>query len=404
MDFTREPIIETIITPKEGYKLVIRSSKSAGQEEYFVDAVEIVAFGNALFFRSLERPKPFLVPVSDYEVLEVREARMVLKNVGLDRSIKIGGGKEANLKASKEEEKIESTEEGVEQEETQPLPETPAEARPEVRVDKKRDRRRHYRKRRGREEGVKEATEPTVPPLEDEKIAIPAPEEGAETIPEGIPATPSLLSSLLQPPPTLISETINRYRQNDLFKGAFYLTEEEQYKPHDKVQELLNEEDEEETSHALQEPDYESSDSVSEKTLSDETEMSVEKSKTPEESIEKESIFEKEEQNLPEISLPIYAQEDLSMEGISSYTPLQEELTENSHVPSYHEEEETVDNFHTPSHHEEEEKSADNSHPHDHHEEEKPTDHSHFPSHYAKEEEQSIENSHPPIHHEEDNK
>ena len=78
MDFTREPIIETIITPKEGYKLVIRSSTSAGQEEYFVDAVEIVAFGHALFFRSLERPKAFLVPVSDYEVLEVREANFDL--------------------------------------------------------------------------------------------------------------------------------------------------------------------------------------------------------------------------------------------------------------------------------------------------------------------------------------
>ena len=77
MDFTREPIIETIITPKEGCKLVVRSSKSAGQEEYFVDALEVVSFGGQSFFRSLERPKAFLVPTSDDEVLEVREARMV---------------------------------------------------------------------------------------------------------------------------------------------------------------------------------------------------------------------------------------------------------------------------------------------------------------------------------------
>ncbi len=99
MDFTREPIIETIITPREGFKLVVRSSKSLGQEEYFVEAVEIVSFGHALFYRSLERPKCFMVPVTDYEILEVREARMVLKNVGVDSTIKIGGGREGRVRA-----------------------------------------------------------------------------------------------------------------------------------------------------------------------------------------------------------------------------------------------------------------------------------------------------------------
>lgn len=263
MDFTREPIIETIITPKEGCKLVIRSSKSTGQEEYFVDAVEIIAFGHALFFRSLERPKAFLVPVSDYEVLEVREARMVLKNVGLDRSIKIGGGREGGLKTPREIEKAPSI---VHEEAEEPQfaeegavssAEGTAEGRPE-RLDKKRDRRRHYRKRRGREEGVKEeATESGVPPLEDERIDLIPPQEGSDLTEEGAtPLSPSILSSLLQPPPTLISETINRYRQNEMFKGAFYLTEEEQYKPHDKVHDLLNEEDDEEEAPALQDPTF----------------------------------------------------------------------------------------------------------------------------------------------------
>jgi hypothetical protein len=264
VDFTREPIIETIITPKEGHKLVVRSSKSAGQEEYFVDAVEIVSFGQALFFRSLERPKAFIVPVSDYEVLEVREARMVLKSAGLDRSIKIGGGREGALKVPREAEKGEAitVEEEVEQEEIQPVAEVPVEARAEIRADKKRDRRRHYRKRRGREEReevVKEAAvvETTVPPLEEGQINIPPPEgRPEEAAAETAPLTSTLLSSLLQPPPKLISETISRYRQNELFKGAFYLTEEEQYKPHDKVQELLNEEDEDEEAPSLQESSF----------------------------------------------------------------------------------------------------------------------------------------------------
>lgn len=90
MNYTREPIIETVITPKEGCKLVIRSSKGVGQEDYYVDAVEVVSFGNALFYRSIERPKSFLVPVSDYEVIELKETKMVLKTVNLDKTVKIG--------------------------------------------------------------------------------------------------------------------------------------------------------------------------------------------------------------------------------------------------------------------------------------------------------------------------
>ena len=109
MDFTREPIIESVITPKEGCKLVVRSSKGAGQEEFFVDSLEVVSFGNTFFLRSLERPKSFLVPATDYEVLEVRETRMVLKNVGLDRSIKIGGGREPTKRVAKKEPPKEKT-------------------------------------------------------------------------------------------------------------------------------------------------------------------------------------------------------------------------------------------------------------------------------------------------------
>src|SRR5579872_1169412 len=102
VNFTREPIIETVITPREGCKLVVRNSKGNDQEDYYVDAVEVVSFGHSFFFRSLERPKSFLVPVSDYEILQVREARMVLKNVGLDRSIKIAGGREGNVRGGRE--------------------------------------------------------------------------------------------------------------------------------------------------------------------------------------------------------------------------------------------------------------------------------------------------------------
>jgi hypothetical protein len=342
VDFTREPIIETIITPKDGCKLVVRSSKSTGQEEYFVDAVEVVSFGHAFFFRSLERPKSFLVPVSDYEVLEVREARMVLKNVGPDRSIKIGGGRESQMRVSREAEKGESAStQGTEEEAqpetaevSQPTAES-AEPRTDVRVDKKRDRRRHYRKRKGgREEGKEEASETAIPALEDDKIDIPPPQkelQGAESL--VVPAVaPALLSSLLQPPPTLISETIGRYRENALFKSAFFLTEEEQYKPHDKVQELLNEEEEFVQQESIAEEEKEDQEEA--ENIENQEEPQVESSaETPpleEQPVEprtsekrsrkvrEEPVQEKEEQpiNEPsqEASLPLFAEEENSHE------------------------------------------------------------------------------------------
>lgn len=169
VDFTREPIIETVITPKEGYRLVVRSSKSIGQEEFFVEAVEVVSFGSALFFRSTEKPKAFLVPTSDYEVLEVREARMALKHIGISRSIKIGGGKEppskqreAPAKASISSMPVkESTKDSYKEALTLPadspskiIAEEYEEKNDEASAlhDRKRERRRAVRRRRQREE------------------------------------------------------------------------------------------------------------------------------------------------------------------------------------------------------------------------------------------------------------
>lgn len=199
MDFTREPIIETVITPREGSKLVVRSSKAVGQEEYFVDSVEVVSFGNAIFFRSTEKPKAFLLPTSDFEVLEVREARIVLKNVGVDKSIKIAGGRDVTMRAPKEvasEEKPEAQ---------------PPQESSEFKQDRKKDRRRQGRRRRGRDEGFANGEA-------DESV-----ERGPEASATDVPVVP-VFSPLLAPPP-LISETISRYKEQ--FKDAFYSKEEE---------------------------------------------------------------------------------------------------------------------------------------------------------------------------------
>lgn len=258
MDFTREPIIETVVTPKEGCKLVVRSSKSTGQEEYFVDAVEVVSFGQALFFRSLERPKAFLVPVSDYEILEVREARMVLKNVGLDRAIKIAGGREGQMRGGREaapqEKQDQSSEETSAEASETPQPA----AEPRTEGPKKRDRRRHYRRRRGREGTPSDNPEEGQEERDKEAGHIELPEprkfvEGEDTgIAQPLSSTPSVLTSLLPPPPNLISETIAKYKDNVLFKGAFYTREEQSQQEEQEDQE----EEENKPKIPLEQPEY----------------------------------------------------------------------------------------------------------------------------------------------------
>merc|ERR1711991_1190714 len=52
---------------------------SQQSQEFFVPAVEIVTFGSLYFFRCLEKPTPFLLPMSDYIVLEVKETLPPLK-------------------------------------------------------------------------------------------------------------------------------------------------------------------------------------------------------------------------------------------------------------------------------------------------------------------------------------
>lgn len=199
MNFTRDPIIETVITPRDGCKLVVRSSKGGSQEDYFVDAVEVVSFGHSFFFRSLERPKSFLVPVSDYEILELKETRMVLKNAVSDKSIKIGGGKEPSRTAR------ESDESGEES------------AQEESSSEKASEKKRSRRSRRRRSPTSESKTEPSIKQSAQEeetgKVEKSALSEEQPAVEEDI--APSFISKLFPPPPTLIKETISRYKTTE---------------------------------------------------------------------------------------------------------------------------------------------------------------------------------------------
>ena len=212
MNFTREPIIETVITPRDGCKLVVRNSKAPGQEEYIVEAVEVVSFGQSIFFRSLERPRSFLVPVSDYEVLELKETRMALKSVPTERSIKIGGGREAGPPRQREQE---MREEGY--------------AQPQQDRQSKRDKRR--RGRRGRDRHEPHSQEMRPMPSDDY-----APPSDVPEAPPQMPEEPkpSYISKLFPPPSTLIKETLSRYKPTEpSSEEVFSSSDEEKDSPKD---------------------------------------------------------------------------------------------------------------------------------------------------------------------------
>ena len=192
MNFTREPIVETIISAKEGYKLSLKSSKHQGVEEYLVDAVEVVSFSGALFFRSQEKPRPFFLPIHDYEVQEIREARLTVKSPMIEKSIKISGGKQPKATEGDEKGFGEETGEAVKSadEKAAPIQNRPRHG------ENKREKRQKYRRKRGVEE-IQQQPKENQNPIEGALATAP---------PE------SVFSHLLKPPEGLISASIHKYK------------------------------------------------------------------------------------------------------------------------------------------------------------------------------------------------
>jgi len=195
VNFTREPIIETIISAKDGHKLSIRSSKNLGSEEYLVDAVEVVSFGGSFFYRSQERVKAFFLPSNDYEIQEVKETRVLIKNPTLDKSVKIAGGKEANIGAKNvpQESPVVAVSSSTSSEEEPAAPKGP---------EQKREKKQRYRKNRRQSTEQQASLPQTGEAVEGQAPALPS------------PPPPGMFSHLLKPPERLISDTLGKYKQD----------------------------------------------------------------------------------------------------------------------------------------------------------------------------------------------
>lgn len=206
MNFTREPVVETVITAKDGCKLVVRNSKASAGEEYFVEAIEVVVFGSSTFYRSLEKPKSFLVPVGDYEVIEVRETRLILKNS--QAPDRYGSTKAPKIKSEKQ-------------------PEAKTEERSEKRREKRKSRRRSRREGEGPEEAEQDSAAQEEVKAEKKESAAQEkesdskaqdnkrggkkkqPPKGNKKSDEEIAKDMTdMLAAIIPPPSTLVSEVI----------------------------------------------------------------------------------------------------------------------------------------------------------------------------------------------------
>ena len=189
MNYTREPIVESVVTPREGCKLVLRNSKkSHEQEDFLVDAVEIVSFGSAIFYRSTERPKPFLLPVSDYELIELKETKMVLKAVSPERAIKIAGGKPKQKPSPSQSKEV-----------SQPSKEE---------VSEKKSLKRRTRRKKHDPSSVAES---------ENKDKVKNVQKGGDKNDE-MKVSSSSVRGLLPPPTTLIKESLTRIKNEELSK------------------------------------------------------------------------------------------------------------------------------------------------------------------------------------------
>ncbi|NDE63140.1 MAG: hypothetical protein EB053_02160 [Chlamydiae bacterium] len=212
MNFTREPIIESIISARDGYKLSIKSTKVSDTREILVDAVEIVSFGNSHFFRCQEKPKPFFFPVGDYEVSEVKETRFVLKNSTLEKSVKIQSSKEHLHKTSKEASEEEESEEEESSWEPSEEPSEDFSAVTAQREEKKSKRNRRKRDRQKQRFTPAETVQEEVSTEGD---------KGGDTKDEAAVSSPtSIAPKFISPPPALIISTLSHRKSETVHQES----------------------------------------------------------------------------------------------------------------------------------------------------------------------------------------
>ena len=204
MNFTREPILETIISAKEDYKLRLKSTKNEGSAEYLVDAVEVVCFGTTFFYRSGEPAHTFFIPAQDFEIEQVRQVRLALKTP-TETNIKIAGGSEGSNKQFSEKSKDNKKHKPSRENHNEKIAEKTNDLEVETHLEEKTEN--DAPKPHSKEKHSKRSQNKKI--SKDRKKAE---KEAAIATTSDQTPQPSIFSHLLRPPEALISDSIHKYQ------------------------------------------------------------------------------------------------------------------------------------------------------------------------------------------------
>lgn len=207
MHFTREPIVESVLSARDGYKLVLKNSKLASTTDISAEVIEIVSFTGTLFYRSQDRSKNFLLPASDFEISEVKDARLVLKNISLEKSSKLQNFQRETTTVEPDFDDEESKAEDNATQVDQEVSNQQASGQ-NTRLERRRERRRNRRRRHSEErqsDDKKDAAVAEVSTQEEPLEKVTTEEMSHANV------IPTL--NLIPPPTTLISQTLARYKE-----------------------------------------------------------------------------------------------------------------------------------------------------------------------------------------------
>jgi hypothetical protein len=210
------------LSARDGFKLVLKNSKMTTGSEVSAEVIEIVSFSGNVFYRSQDRSKNFLLPASDYEVQEVKDSRLVLKNISLDKSNKLQNPpKEASVREIEEE--LVAEEMGDVEAVSEPAQASSSGS--SSRLERRRERRRNRRRRQMEEK----ATQDKQPALSIDSQEAEKVEESFDEIKtdEASLAAPIPTINLIPPPTTLISQTLARYKEKEVQADSSEMNKEE---------------------------------------------------------------------------------------------------------------------------------------------------------------------------------
>ena len=200
------------MSARDGFKLVLKNSKMSVGSEVSAEVIEIVSFSGNVFYRSQDRSKNFLLPASDYEVQEVKDSRLVLKNITLEKSNKLQNPPKESTSREIEDELVAEESGDIE---AVSEPASTSASSGSSRLERRRERRRNRRRRQSEDKANQDKSHVVsagAPEGESLEESVQSEVSDEEIVTQAVPLP---VIHLIPPPTTLISQTLARYKEKE---------------------------------------------------------------------------------------------------------------------------------------------------------------------------------------------